>query len=473
MKDEGFQPDNGTCHAVLKVVSVHLDHLLRTDILDYMQRRWYKLSSEGAHDVVAGMLRDGLFEQALHRLDEMTRTGPVDSWLWDMAVYMLCDAGELEEAFRIMRMRFDTGELQISRNLWYYLLDKGSEARHHDATALVWNSQVNPGFLNPSSGTCLNVLATAARTGDAVMGTEVFTHLSKRGTAFQPVHYELLISTYLSTDPPDLRRAISILTIMPLEKLEPTVMETRALFHYLRDKPELLKEAFTILRELHDGEREIPIAVLNLLIECYVDQKNLAGAMKIYKLIHTFAPEGKGPQKSYANIDTFNLLLKGCRTAEPPDEQQASFLVSELLALRIAPTQLTYDRVILVFLEAGKAALRLASELEDRSAAEKESAKGKELLDWGFRYFAEMQPLDWMPRFGTLELLAVELAKLGDGRAWDVLQVTEDHREHVAGYEKKKYYLRKNVEEAWARQDPPEEDESSSDSFGPAATVSA
>ncbi|KAK4504982.1 hypothetical protein PRZ48_002945 [Zasmidium cellare] len=450
MQAEGLMLDISTCHAVLKVLSVHVDHLLRTDILNYMQQRWFQLSDEGAHDVAAGLLREGLFEQALQKLDQMRGSMMVDSWLWDMAIYMLCDAGEIDEVYRIMRMRYDSNEQTLNRTQWSYLLDKASEYRHHDATLLVWNSQVSQSYLNPSSGVCLNVLATAAQVGDAVLATEVFSHLSKRGTAFQPIHYELLIQTYLSTDPPDLERAISILTIMPMEKLEPTVIETRPIFLYLRDKPDLVKQALATLRSLHEQDRKIPIAVLNLLIECHVEQRNLAEAMKLYKLIHTFAPISQGAQKSFANIDTFNLLLKGCRTASPPDDQQASFLVSELLALRIVPTSLTYDRLILVFTEAAKFVLRqVRASAHLPESSESERARGLEMLDWAYRHLADMQPLGWIPRFGTLEMLAVALAKARDERCWEVLQVAEDQGEQIEGFANKGMWLKRNVEEAW------------------------
>lgn len=478
MKEEGLQPDAGTCHSVLKVLSVHLDHLLRTDILEYMQKRWYQLSEDGAHDVVAGLFREALFEQALDRLDRMRRDGmQVEPWLYNMAVFMLCNAGEIEEAFRIMRMRFDEGDVTLHRSLWTYLLDKGSDYRHHRATSLAWNSQVSRGYLNPSSGVCLNVLATASQAGDAALATEVFSHLSKRGTAFQPIHYELLISAYLCADPPDVQRAVSILTIMPLEKLEPTVAQTRSLFHYLRDKPAQVKEALVTLRDLHDQRRKISIAALNLLIECYVEQENLPEAIKIYKLIHTFAPMNKGAQKSFANIDTFNLLLKGCRTTDPPDEQQASFLVSELLALRVVPTALTYDRLILVFVLAGKRAIENAAQLEtdepEKAAAER--AKGLELLDWSWRHFTDMQPLGWMPRFGTLERIAIELANVNDDRCWDVLQVAEDEGSKVEGYEHKGKWTRAKVEKAWQeaiRRDTKGEKEDALDAGLPAGLAS-
>jgi pentatricopeptide repeat protein len=444
MVDEGITPDVGTCHAVLKVLSVHLDHLMQADILEYMRRRWFTLSEDGWHDVTAALFRSGLFEQALERLHGMQEQGmTVAPWLYDMAIFMLCDAGEVEEAFRIVRFRYNSGDTNIRRGIWAYLLDKGSTARHHRATSLVWTSQVNQGYLNPSSGVCLNVLATAAHAGDATMATEVFKHLSKRGNAFQPIHYELLISAYLAMDPPDVFRAISILTIMPLEKHEPTVAQTRSIYLHLRDKPDLVHQALTRLRDLHTSGRKIPIAALNLLIECYAEQGNLAEAMKIYKQIHTFAPLRAGVERSFANIDTYNLLLKACRLHDPPDDRQASFLVSELLALHVIPTTMTYDRLMLVFTESAKYTLARAGPDRDDSPARRH---GLDLLDWSFRHFTDMRQLGWMPRFGTLSKLAVELAKVGDERCWDVLQAAEDNKDDVGGFVKKGQYTRRDVE---------------------------
>ena len=78
-----------------------------------------------------------------------------------------------------------------------------------------------------------------------------------------------------------------------------------------------------------------------------------------------------------------------------------------------------------------------------------EHERGVELVDWSFRHFADMQPLGWMPRFGTLEALAMQLARVGDDRCWDILQAAEDYAERVEGYEQKRRYARKNVEELW------------------------
>jgi hypothetical protein len=61
-----------------------------------------------------------------------------------------------------------------------------------------------------------------------------------------------------------------------------------------------------------------------------------------------------------------------------------------------------------------------------------------------------MQDMEWMPRFGTVEKLATLLAKLGDTRCWDVLQVAEEVGEaRVEGWREKGKWAWKNVEGAW------------------------
>jgi hypothetical protein len=454
MQQAGLQLDAATCHAVLKVLAVHPDHLLRTDILDYMRSKWMGVNETGEHDIAAGLLREGLFEQALERLDGMeTQHMRVQGWLLDMFVYMLCEAGEVGEASRIMHGRHLGGELNISRQLWHYFLDKASEADHLDGTLLAWKSQVNLGYLNPSSGVCLNVLTAASRAGDAYLATAVFTHLSKRNEPFNPLHYQLLIDAYLAASPPDLSRALNIITLMPFEKIQPTNWHTRSLFRLIKNSPELTHEALGHLRALHEQDRNIPIAAFNVLIESWIDQRNLPEALKIYKQIHTFAPQDGKPRVTFANIETFNLLLRGCRTNNPPDEAQASFLVAELLALRILPTALTYDRLILVFIAAAQKHLETAAKSTIEPDGEKSVARAKILLDWSTRHFMDMQPLQWMPRFGTLEKLSTLLAKVRDTRCWDVLQIAEEVGEkRVEGWREKGKWAWKNAEDAWEAQ---------------------
>ena len=96
-----------------------------------MRERWFSLTVSGWHDVVAGYVREGLIEQALEGLDDM-RNAQVDvqSWLYDMLVYMLCELKELDEALNIMTYRIRINQDRASSSVWYYLLDTACTELH-------------------------------------------------------------------------------------------------------------------------------------------------------------------------------------------------------------------------------------------------------------------------------------------------------------------------------------------------------
>ena len=68
---------------------------------------------------------------ALDRLGQMQSEGnQAKSWLYDMFVYTLCEVEEFDEAITLLKDRIAGGELRISANLWFYLLDTASQAFH-------------------------------------------------------------------------------------------------------------------------------------------------------------------------------------------------------------------------------------------------------------------------------------------------------------------------------------------------------
>lgn len=114
-----------------KVLAVHPDYLLREAITEYMRQRWFNLTIDGHHAVVVGLLRERQFEMALNHLDVTASQGiQVESWLYDMAIYMLCDVEEVDEALRIIQQRTEAGEQKISKSVWYGLLDVASSTYH-------------------------------------------------------------------------------------------------------------------------------------------------------------------------------------------------------------------------------------------------------------------------------------------------------------------------------------------------------
>lgn len=121
------------CENVLQALAVHPDYLLRAEVLEYMRDKWIPLSDRAHCFVVAGLLRDRLFEQALDMLEDMCQKEvKVDDWLWSEAMWILLEFGEVDEAFYVLDLKESvsggdtTGSaysVKLSNALWGALLD--------------------------------------------------------------------------------------------------------------------------------------------------------------------------------------------------------------------------------------------------------------------------------------------------------------------------------------------------------------
>ena len=408
MVDVDLSPDAAIYHAALKVrigagvdvaltdhieaLAIHPDYLLRSEILEELYQRWFSLTPDGWHDVITGLLRDRQLEVALNNFELCGSQGiPIQSWLYDIVSYALCDLNELDEALKLMRYRMSTGERSISPGLWAHLLDAASRSLHHEATLFVWRVRVESGSLNPSSGICVNILNTAVRHGDGHLASDVFRLLDRRKHKFQPHHYEALLESWLASN--KLRPALSVLSSMASSSVPLTETSTRAIYTYLVEHYSRLPEAMQTLQSLSsDSDNQIPHAALNCIIEAHIHHSDLASAIETYQVFHSIIPSGP-------NTATFNVLFRGCSNAHRKD--LAMFLASEMLALNVPPNALTYDRLILVCLS--------------------ESADKVEGFEDAWKYFLEMQSLSWWPRGGTLKSLGIRGCVLADKRVADLV----------------------------------------------------
>ncbi|MCJ1319090.1 hypothetical protein MMC15_004423 [Xylographa vitiligo] len=414
MVGEGFMPDSATYHAALKVLAVHPNHVLRNEILDELRSRWFTLSTEGWHDVVVGCIRDRQIEVALDKLDQMHKLGvPVHSWLHDLFVYTFCETGDFDEVLRIMHYRVASDELDLSATLWYYILDTASRAYHYETTLWVWRKRVETGYLHPASGICINVLNTAARYGDFRLASDVFRILGNRTNSLQAYHYEALLESYLAAD--NLRPAISVLTLMTTSNVAPTEATTRSLYLYLRASAKLPAQALIMLRDLRKASKPVPTVAINAIIEASIHLNDLTSAIETYKVLHTICESGP-------TTATFNAIFRGCSKAGRKD--LAMFMASEMLALKVQPDALTYDRLVLVCI----------------------GGSGLNDLDDGWRYFEEMKGKGWWPRRGTLIAMARRYCEKGDERVWELMEEVERRGMDVVG-------IQRWVGENWKRKE--------------------
>ncbi|KAL6719878.1 hypothetical protein ACLMJK_001799 [Lecanora helva] len=392
MAQEGIIPDAATYHAVLRVLAVHPDYLLRQHVIEELRQRWFSLTKDGWHDYTAGLIKDQQLELALDALEEMRREGiRIGSWLHDMMIYILCSAEEFDAAVSLMETRISDGELNISPTLWHYILDSASRALHHSATLFAYRARVETLYLNPSAGMCINILSTAARHADTYLATSVLRILGRRsGNPIQLHHYEALVETYAAAD--DIRTALTLLSIMSAAGNTPTEASTRSIYVHLCKAPQLPSKAISVLEDITEQGRQVPIQAVNVVMQASIFHRDLSAAMSIYKTLHKFGAELVPDTASY------NILFRGCAQAARKD--LAMFLASEMVALKITPDALTYDRLILACLSS------------------------EDSIDDAWRYFEEMSAHGWWPRNGTVMALARRACEKGDRR---ILELEKSH----------------------------------------------
>lgn len=125
------------CENVLEALAVHPDYLLRAEVLDYMREKWFTLSDRAQGFVVAGLLRERLFEQALDMLEDMcAKKARVDDWIWSEAMWSLLEFGEVEEAFYVLGLKDSATQshvpgaavgVKLSNALWSAMLDAAAK----------------------------------------------------------------------------------------------------------------------------------------------------------------------------------------------------------------------------------------------------------------------------------------------------------------------------------------------------------
>ncbi|MCJ1468599.1 hypothetical protein MMC07_007228 [Pseudocyphellaria aurata] len=421
IENEGLVPDAAIYLAVLKVarwqsmdpvLAIHPHYVLRKDMLEHLRQKWFTVTEDGWHHLIVGMIRDRQLEMVLDTVELLQgeeEEAKLEPWLYDMIVYTLCDVEEFDEALKIMRYRVSSGEPEISGTLWFYLLDTASRALHHDATLYAWRERVETSYLNPPSGVCINVLSTAARHGNVHLATDVFRVLGNRTENLQLYHYESLLEAYMASS--DLKTAFTVLCVMISSGVSPSESSTRPIYVHLRQNASLPAAALSIVRNLHESNRPICAPAINVIIEAFVHHHDLESAFETYNIMHELCPSGP-------TTTTFNALFRGCARAKRKD--LAMFLASEMVALKVQPNALTYDRLVIICLDAE------AKEMDEADEKKEKTEKtGQEYAD-AWHYFEDMRRMSWWPRAATVVALAKRCCERGDERVWELVGDGDD-----------------------------------------------
>ncbi|RKF75891.1 Pentatricopeptide repeat-containing protein, chloroplastic [Golovinomyces cichoracearum] len=381
-------------HNALHALAIHPDYILRMKVLNDMKKYWFRLSPEGWHYLLVGLLRDRQYEMAMENLEQMLEEGiNVKPWLLDIFLYQLCESEEYEEAFAMLKYRWDHARGEIQSEVWHFVMDSFGRGMHLDGLNFIWRHQVQMGYLIPSDGLLSAVLNTAARYADPKLATSAASILSKRSSV-EPYHYEALMEAYAKSN--DLSSAFRVLFTMEKAGLNPDSSNTRPLYAYLTSNPKLLVQAWEILRKLHSDGHVIHITAVNVILEACIAGLNIELAMIMYKKMNTLSCR--------PNTATFNHLLQNLSKTTDSAKKKAMFLLSEMSSLEIKPDDLTYDRLILIC-------------IRERNYED------------AFKYLEEMvregkgknEGQGWWLRRGTAQLCVMITLVEGDHRGWEIL----------------------------------------------------
>lgn len=131
MEELEVRGDASFYEGVLLVLAIHPDYILRGEILQMMKERWFSLSPEGWHWNVVGLLRDQQFEMAMDKLEEMQADQvTIQPWLYDIFMFQMCEANELDEAWKLLNYRWEHDRQGVLSSVYYFLLDKFARGYH-------------------------------------------------------------------------------------------------------------------------------------------------------------------------------------------------------------------------------------------------------------------------------------------------------------------------------------------------------
>lgn len=330
MRNANIQWSSTAYHSALRAFAVHPDYMARNAVIEEMRERWIEITPEGLQWIAVGLLRDGQYEIALEKLDEMIRDGvQVSPWVLDTFIYVFVRLEFFDDALRIVRHRLEHGAGDVSVSVWYALLEACSRGQHLEATKYVWNRAVQPRLLTPSDGIALNVLNAASRHGDSKLATQVIQYLSARETTLELHHYEALADCYALNG--DIEHAFDVLCIMQAAGITPPHGSTGSIHQCFKRDPALVDRAVKALLE-QKKTRDLPVALFNTVLTGVLTLSTSEPAEAFQKALDMYRRIRE--LRTKPDAQTFMVLLRGC--SRPED---AAFLEAELKAFRLNTTK--------------------------------------------------------------------------------------------------------------------------------------
>ncbi|KAF5025804.1 hypothetical protein F66182_2137 [Fusarium sp. NRRL 66182] len=322
MYTQNVSPTASICYSALEALAVHPDYVLRQKVINTMHEYWFEFTPSAKQNIAVGLLRDGQYELALDKLDELTldkHTGlsgseaRVELWVYDIFILEFGRMGFYDEMLELLnRRKRCKGTDSAFRSIQLIALDVFSRAFHLEGTNTLWADVVKTGIHRPSTSIIENVMATGARHGDTSLATGALDILSQGGKLAHE-HHEAVIDAFAHAG--DVENAFHTMVVVDSSGWNVTRGGSRAIYRALVNNPESIDKAVSVLSKIHQNG-PVPSEAVMVTIEAMIHVRGPEAAMPLYRDIYFLT----GKQGRYSilrqlieqstNVDTIYQLAK-------------------------------------------------------------------------------------------------------------------------------------------------------------------
>ncbi|KAI8141759.1 hypothetical protein BJV82DRAFT_670277 [Fennellomyces sp. T-0311] len=390
MKENGVQPALESYNTMLEAFAVTGQVEYQTEVIEDMKKNNFALTISSYTQLLRGACTTQAIERAMDILEQMKAENIVPNETCYTMVIGLCHhIHDSESGFKLLKEAEETGMVASSNPRMY--LDVLRTAAFNDAydqAAYCWQKAVNTYGMRPDEGTCLSVLRTAAKSGDAKLATDVIRQLSTSGFPYKEHYFAPLMEAFVVKN--DLKSAFNVLDIMRVSGVAPTSRTTLPIRRLLNNNIQAIDDAYYVLEELKKEGRNVDTTAFNAVIESCADAKDLQRTIATYREAQNL--------NVVPDVDTYNAVLEAC--VQTANKGMGNAIINEMKKAGIMPNIETYTKMIGL------------------------SCTQRNYED-AFSYLEEMKGYGVIPPQTCYDILARKLAAAGDPRFHIALEEME------------------------------------------------
>ncbi|KAM0248621.1 hypothetical protein ACHAP5_003347 [Fusarium lateritium] len=300
MRDQNIPLNADVCYLALEALTVHPEYVLRQEVMEIMDKHWFEYTISAKQNIAVAMLREGQHELAMDKITQlMNEAERIDLWVYDVFILEYGRMSFFDEMLYLLKQRKHAkGTDAPFRNIQLMALDMFSQGFHHAGTLFVWADAIKTSIHNPSNGILENVLATAARHGDADLATEALDKLSRRGKLDQ-YHHDAIVEAFANAG--DVEGAFVTLNTLQNAGWVVDQGTTRPILQALLKDVGLIHKSVYAIHTMH---KEGPVALdaVMVTIEALARTQTSEAALPLFRDTYRFT--GRNPRCS----DIENLL---------------------------------------------------------------------------------------------------------------------------------------------------------------------